>query len=51
MAVYSLKSKEALSNLTAPANIDLGGMIPIATTICRKCSHANIDIYIYTAEL
>ena len=32
MAIFSLKSKEVLSNLTAPANIDLGAMIPIATT-------------------
>ena len=32
MAIYSLKSKEVLSNLTAPANIDLGAMIPISTT-------------------
>ena len=31
MAIFSLKSKEVLSNLTAPANIDLGAMIPIAT--------------------
>lgn len=33
MAIFSLKSKEVLSNLTAPANIDLGAMIPIATTV------------------
>ena len=31
MAITSLKSKEVLSNLTAPANIDLGAMIPIST--------------------
>lgn len=31
MAIFSLKSKEVLSNLTAPANVDLGAMIPIAT--------------------
>jgi hypothetical protein len=32
MAIFSLKSKEVLSNLTAPANIDLGAMIPLMTT-------------------
>ena len=33
MAAISLKYKSKLGNLTAPQNIDLGAMIPIATTV------------------
>lgn len=43
MAIFSLKSKEVLSNLTAPANIDLGAMIPIATVSLSSADNTFIQ--------
>lgn len=42
MAIFSLKNKEVLSNLTAPANIDLGAMIPIATVTVGSGGSSSI---------
>jgi hypothetical protein len=42
MAVSSLKYKSKLGNLTAPAEIDLGGMIPIATVSVDSGGAADV---------
>jgi hypothetical protein len=43
MAVSSLKYKSKLGNLTAPAEIDLGGMIPIATVTVGSGGSSEIN--------
>ena len=43
MAVSSLKYKSKLGNLTAPAEIDLGGMIPLATVTVGSGGTANAE--------
>ena len=50
MAIFSLKSKEVLSNLTAPANIDLGAMIPIATVTGNGSNYADFTSIPQTYE-
>ena len=43
MAVSSLKNKSKLSTLTSPFDIDLGGMIPLATVAVGAGGAANVE--------